>query len=262
MIRRLPWLAALLLASCAADAAVRAAETERLWQRYLDNETQLAPDYRFPHAQCFRSSAAAHRLPETLLLAVARGESDFDTAARSTANAHGIMQIRWPGTAHHLGIHRLSALYDPCTNIEAGARYLRELVDRYDGNLHLALAAYNYGPSRITPGASSIPTGAAWYSAYIYRHLDYVLGDRVDSPVSPSLYSELGRSVLLSFAEPYRARAFVDRVEAAIATGENAPRLDWFRKDVGRFDVVFTYDDKADYDSGASLLARAGFPIR
>ena len=257
---RLLRIAVFICAPLVASAAV-SPETERLWQQYVDGETHIGPGYRFPHARCFQSAAAAHRLPETLLLAVARGESDFDPAARSTANAHGVMQIQWPGTAKHLGIHRLSALYDPCTNIEAGARYLRELLERYDGNLHLALAAYNYGPSRIPPGAATIPSGAAWYSAYIYRHLDYVLGDRAQTLARQSLYSELGRSVLLSFGEPYRAQAFVERMEAQAGNIENGPRLDWFRKDVGRFDVVFTYDDKNDFDSGARWLARAGFPI-
>ena len=112
------------------------------WQRYLENSTDAQPGYRFPHATCFRAAALAYDLPQTLLLAVARGESDFDESARSRANAHGVMQILWPVTANHLGIYRLSELYDPCTNIDAGARYLQEMLARYDGDIHLALAAY------------------------------------------------------------------------------------------------------------------------
>ena len=227
------------------------------WQRYLARETSIDPDYRFPHANCFRAAARSHRLPETLLLAVARGESDFNATARSRANAHGVMQIQWPETARHLDIHRLSDLYDPCTNIDAGARYLKELLARYDGDLHLTLAAYNYGPSRIPKNAVTIPSGATWYSAYIYRHLDYVLGDRRNDPVAPSLYSDVGRSVLVSFGEPYRARAFVERIETRVPN----VKLDWFRKGVGRFDVVLTYDDKEEYTASAQLLTRAGFPL-
>jgi hypothetical protein len=231
------------------------------WQRYLRAETTIEPDLLFPHSRCFRRASRLHDLPETLLLAVARGESDFDATARSRANAHGVMQIQWPGTARHLGIHRLSVLYDPCTNIDAGARYLSELLERYDGNLHLALAAYNYGPSRIPRGATSIPSGAAWYSAYIYRHLDYVLGDRRNEPSGLSLYSDLGRSVLLSFGEPYRAVAFIERVHAAMPAQAEPLQLDWFRRATGRFDVVFTYADKDAYETGASHLSRAGFPV-
>lgn len=228
------------------------------WRQYLARDTQIEPDYRFPHAQCFRSASRAHGLPETLLLAVARGESDFNATARSRANAHGVMQIQWPETARHLGIFRLSELYDPCTNIEAGTRYLKELMARYDNNLHLALAAYNYGPGRIKKAAVTIPSGATWYSAYIFRHLNYVLGDRRNNPVVASLYSDIGHSVLLSFGEPYRAAAFVERMEAR---GENL-KLDWFRKGVGKFDVVLTYNDKDEYSASARRLRNAGFPIQ
>lgn len=245
----------------AAMAAVADDDTEAAWQHYLSRETGIAPDYLFPHSRCFRRAARLHGLPETLLLAVARGESDFDASARSRANAHGIMQIQWPGTARHLGIHRLSELYDPCTNIDAGARYLVELLERYDGNLHLALAAYNYGPSRIAPGAASIPSGAAWYSAYIHRHLDYVLGDRREVEAGLGLYSELGQSILLSFGEPYRAAAFIERIEARLPASGKALKLDWFRRTTGRFDVVFSYDDRDDYKAGARLLTDAGFPV-
>jgi len=232
---------------------------EKAWQAYLQTGTALKPRYRFPHANCFRAAALAYDLPETLLLAVARGESDFDPTARSRANAHGVMQILWPITAHHLGIYRLSELYDPCTNIDAGARYLKELLTRFDGNLHLTLAAYNYGPERISANVSKIPSGARWYSGYIYRHLDYVLGDaQAQKQVGQNLYSELGRSTLVNFSEPYRAAAFVDRLE------QRAPelQLDWFRKGVGKFSVVLIYENRSQFDSSATALALAGFPIK
>lgn len=231
------------------------------WQRYQDSETAINPDVNFPHASCFRKASAAYDLPETLLFAVARGESNFDTTARSHANAHGVMQIQWPGTAKHLGISRLSSLYDACTNIDAGARYLRELLTRYDDNLHLALAAYNYGPGRIAPGAETIPDGANWYSAYIYRHLDYVLGDRRNDVHTFAAYSDIGRTVVISFAEPYRASAFVERIETSFDDESSDLQLDWFRTNVGQFDVVFSYDDQATFQTGAQQLANAGFPL-
>ena len=234
------------------------ADPDTAWKQYLASGTTIEPRYTFPHATCFRAAASMHGLPETLLLAVARGESDFEPTARSRANAHGVMQILWPTTAHHLGIFRLSELYDPCTNIDAGARYLREMLDRFDGDLHLALAAYNYGPERIAANPSDIPDGAEWYSGYIYRHLNYVLGD--GGPAAPtvrSLYSDLGRSTLIEFGEPYRAAAFVDRLESK---APGVP-LDWFRKGVGRFAVVMIYEDKTEFDRQAGLLRRAGFPV-
>lgn len=256
-MRRYPLLLCALLVSTAALSMV-VQDPDAAWKNYLARDTALEPQYRFPHSTCFRAAALAHALPETLLLAVARGESDFDPSARSKANAHGVMQILWPTTAHHLGIYRLSELYDPCTNIDAGARYLREMLERFGGNLHLALAAYNYGPERIASNPDDIPDGANWYSGYIFQHLDYVLGDRqVRQSSVRSLYSELGRSTLVEFGEPYRAEAFVTRLES------KAPevQLDWFRKGVGRFSVVMIYADREQFDAHARRLARAGFPI-
>ena len=90
------------------------------WQRYLQEDAGREPALKFPYEHCFRRSASAHDLPLALLLAVARGESDFDPNARSRANAHGLMQILWPTTARHLGLTRVSDLYDLAkrTNME------------------------------------------------------------------------------------------------------------------------------------------------
>jgi len=257
-----PWLPALLLLALFAGSPAHArtqTDLDQAWREYLAHDTDLAPSYSFPHTQCFQRAAKAHGLPETLLLAMARGESDFEPTARSRAGAYGVMQILWPGTANHLGIHRLSELYDPCTNIEAGTRYLKELLSKYKGNLHLALAAYNYGPGRIAASGSNIPSGAAWYSGYIFRHLGYVLGDR--RPIDPAarrLYSELGRITVITFGEPYRAEAFIEQMEVA------APdlALDWFRHGIGEFAVVLSYQGREEFARSTNLLNRAGFPLR
>ena len=102
-----------------------------------------------PWLRCFEIASQAHQVPLDMLIGVARVESGFDPDARSDADAHGIMQIRWPLTANHLGVRRVSELYNPCVNIDVGASYLAELLERYNGNTTLALAAYNYGPSRL-----------------------------------------------------------------------------------------------------------------
>jgi hypothetical protein len=251
----------LMLLAClpiAYSSQADSVDPESAWKNYLRNDTGIRPSYRFPHASCFSAAAVQHSLPESLLLAVARGESNFNETVRSKANAHGVMQIQWPGTAQHLGIHRLTDLYDPCTNIDAGARYLKELMSRYGENLHLALAAYNYGPGRISTNGEDVPDGAKWYSAYIYRHLGYVLGDRSKrASANETLYSALGRTTLVSFGEPYRAAAFVAGLES------RAPQLqlDWFRRGVGKFDVVLTYNDKDEFLASSAQLAIAGFPL-
>ncbi|MGI9343849.1 MAG: lytic transglycosylase domain-containing protein [Gammaproteobacteria bacterium] len=262
MIRRLATsalIAIVLLVATTGNASARSAPgLESAWRNYMNNDTDIPPSYTFPHAHCFSRSASAHGLPPTLLLAVARGESDFEATAKSSANALGVMQILWPTTANHLGLYRLSQVYDPCTNIDAGARYLKELLARYDGNAHLALAAYNYGPQRIAKNGTNIPSGAEWYSGYIYRHLEYVLGDRARAtPIANQLYSDLGRTTVVSFAEPYRAEAFIEQIEA------HAPdlNLDWFRRDVGQFVVVLSYRDRDEFTKSARMLQNAGFPL-
>ena len=252
------FIASLCLATLVTSASASKRDLEAAWQDYASNRATIEPAFTFPHTSCFSVAALQHDLPESLLLAVARGESDFEATARSRANAHGVMQILWPGTARHLGIYRLSELYDPCTNIDAGARYLKELLGRYDGNLHLALAAYNYGPGRIAQDGRGVPPGAAWYSGYILRHLNYVLGAAgTRPPVGDTLYSHIGQSTLLTFGEPYRAEAFIEQLE------RQAPELglDWFRRGTGEFEVVLTYADREDFDRSARRLARAGFPI-
>ncbi len=98
-----------------------------------------------------------------LLLAVAAIESGWDPDARSNKNSHGIMQIQWPGTAKDLGVRRVSELYNPCLNIELGARYLKQLLHGSGGDVERALAAYNYGPGRISR-SSTLPEGAKNYA--------------------------------------------------------------------------------------------------
>ena len=122
-----------------------------------------------PYASCFERSAANHDLSPTLLKAVGATESNYNPNARSHANAHGVMQIQWPGTAKHLGVRRLAQLYSPCKNIELGARYLRELLDKYRGDERRALAAYNYGPGRIKV-SGALPRGAQKYVATVAGH--------------------------------------------------------------------------------------------
>ena len=254
-------VAAILLLVLAALSPATAARTtsgdpDQQWKTYLATDARRDPALGLPYAHCFERSAAAHGLPVTLLMAVARGESNFDPRAKSSANAHGLMQILWPTTAKHLGFSRLEELYDPCRNVDAGTRYLKELLGRYDGDVHLALAAYNYGPQRIPVEGGRIPSGANWYSGYIFRHLRYVLGDGLPADL-PDNWSGEGEIELAIFTAPYRARAFVEALQLT------APslRLDWFRQDVARHRVVFLYADRREYNSGKRLLAAAGFPV-
>jgi len=88
--------------------------------------------------------AARFDLSPSLIEALVWQESRWRADARSPVGARGLAQLM-PGTARDLGVNP----DDPFANLEGGARYLREQLDRFDGNLEKALAAYNAGPGRV-----------------------------------------------------------------------------------------------------------------
>jgi soluble lytic murein transglycosylase-like protein len=106
-----------------------------------------------PFRSAFASAAAKTGVPLSLLVATAYEESHMDPNAHSGAGARGLLQLM-PATAREL---RLDG-DDPATNVLAGARYLRQMMDRF-GSLDLALAAYNAGPSAVER-AGGAPTTA------------------------------------------------------------------------------------------------------
>jgi soluble lytic murein transglycosylase-like protein/TolA-binding protein len=108
--------------------------------------------YQYPRAYWtqVRSAADAERLDPYAVLALMRQESLFDPNAVSPAAAYGLMQLLVP-TASRVAGHPVerASLFEPATNIELGTRYLRQLLDRYHGDLAKALAAYNGGEEAV-----------------------------------------------------------------------------------------------------------------
>jgi soluble lytic murein transglycosylase-like protein len=113
-----------------------------------------------------RAAAARYGLAPPLLKAVMAAESNFDARAVSLKGAAGLMQLM-PGTARELSVRdRL----DPAESIEGGARYLRQLHDRFGGDLARVLAAYNAGPERVSR-ADAVPA-IPETQAYVRRVLE------------------------------------------------------------------------------------------
>ncbi|HYA96490.1 MAG TPA: lytic transglycosylase domain-containing protein [Methylomirabilota bacterium] len=90
-------------------------------------------------------AAEKHHVDPALIRAVIETESGWNVGAVSRRGAAGLMQLH-PATAQRLGVHDI---FNPQQNIDAGARYLRALLERYNGNLDLALAAYNAGEGAV-----------------------------------------------------------------------------------------------------------------
>ncbi len=115
--------------------------------------------------EIIKVASQKYRIPESLIRAVIKQESNFDQTAVSNKGAMGLMQIM-PDTAKLLGVEDA---FNAEENIFGGTRYLRELINVYEGNLNKALAAYNAGPGRVGEDIPDIPET----KKFIQSVLDY-----------------------------------------------------------------------------------------
>ncbi len=99
------------------------------------------------------SAAQKHSLKEELIKAVIHAESSFIADNKSSAGAQGLMQLM-PQTQKTYDVTNPN---DPNQNINAGSKYLKHLLDKYDDNLKLALAAYNAGETAVAKYGNSVP---------------------------------------------------------------------------------------------------------
>jgi soluble lytic murein transglycosylase-like protein len=126
---------------------LRSAEIERL--RHI---TEYSSRYEIPAdmAERITDIARSEGIEPDLAFGLVRAESEFNHRARSPVGAVGLTQLM-PSTARYFRVNGTNRhnLYDRDTNLRIGFRYLKTLLDKYNGNVRLALLAYNRGPERV-----------------------------------------------------------------------------------------------------------------
>ncbi len=112
----------------------------------------------------FKRAASMNGVDEKLLMAIAQKESRFNVSATARGGSRGLMQIM-PSTARGMGVSA-SKLYDAKTNIDLGAYYIGQRITAYNGNLTLALSAYNQGSAKVNRGTHSTAYAKKILAAY------------------------------------------------------------------------------------------------
>lgn len=131
----------------------------------------MTTDLTSPYDDIFKEASQAYGVPEALLKAIAKAESDFNPSVISSAGAIGIMQLM-PGTAASLGVDP----YDPRQNIMGGAKYIAGNIEQFKScanGLELAIAAYNAGPGAVIRYGYQIPPYTETQN-YVKKVMGYV----------------------------------------------------------------------------------------
>ncbi len=165
------------------------------WANF-NSVTDSAQLSSYPHYECFKQASEKYGVPILLLMSIAKGESNFNPRAEGEVvtfrngkykglpqQAFGVMQILWPSTGRdHLNIKRKKDLYDPCINIDAGARYLSEMLSDkyYNGDIYHTIGAYNGGPNWEKSKSKNKIANVKDYIAYIRRSYEYIVS-RIDT---------------------------------------------------------------------------------
>lgn len=186
--------------------------------------------------QIFQKAAQTYGVDVSLLKAMAKAESNFDANATSSSGAMGIMQLM-PGTAKELGV---SDAYDPEQNIMGGAKYIASLLEKYDGNVSYALAAYNAGSGNVAKYGGIPPFKET--QNYVTKILGYLQDGSFEIPGDKATVStdsaQTGNSVVdkikeLFTEEDYEAflQLFLERLllrldERAGAEGQTTQQAD------------------------------------
>jgi soluble lytic murein transglycosylase-like protein len=168
----------------------RSVSARETWQK----ARRATPQNPAKYEHYISKAALSHEIDPLLIKAIIRTESNFDPFAVSSKGAQGLMQLM-PGTARNM---RVGNAFDPAQNISGGARYLRELLNSYGGNLTLSLAAYNAGPGNVAKNGPlpKIPETREYVNKVIRHYRSYQ--QSAGAPVSLSKNITVGKLVTVN----------------------------------------------------------------
>jgi len=137
-------------------------------KKYHSNQNNDVFNVRKDLELAINEAAEAEGVDPALVKSVIKVESNFNPESTSPKGAMGLMQLM-PGTAKDLGVHNA---YNPVENVRAGTRYLKTLLNRYDGNVNLALAAYNWGMGNLEKRPGQMPSETRNYIENVTRYYE------------------------------------------------------------------------------------------
>ena len=189
-----------------------------------------------------QSAASKHGVDPNLISRMIKHESNFNPKAISPAGAKGLMQLM-PDTATELGVRNV---FDPEENLDAGVRYISQLLHKYDGDVNKALAAYNWGPGRVDKhGIDNLPTETRNYLQRILGGED--VGSNI-ARVQPNTSATTSTASIKEGLDDTGAFYSQSAQRSSKATPSPDPVEDVFA-DLGGFNSPRTPEEVAEYAS-------------
>jgi hypothetical protein len=175
----------------------------------------------------FQEAADTYGVDVNLLTAIAKQESGFDASATSSCGAQGIMQLM-PATAQSLGV---TDAYDPYENIMGGAKLISQLLNQYDGDVSLALAAYNAGSGNVAkyggiPPFAETQNYVAKVTAYYQEGVTVPDITYTDDSLSKEETAVNLEALLSGFPQHSSYSVFLEQMELLTAAEDNTDASD------------------------------------